>query len=62
MFKPWIKSIIIAQMKSNEGLIVSIVLQRIGGKVPLVGEQLEQVTTTLYDALESIVAAEIEKI
>ena len=62
MLKPWIKSILIAQMKSNEDKIVTIILQKIGGKIPLSGEQEEQIITVLYDALETVVADEIDKI
>lgn len=62
MLKPWIKSIIVAQMKSNEDRIVTLILGKIGGKVPLSGEQLEQATTVLYDTLEAVIIAEIDKI
>lgn len=62
IFKPWIKKILIAQMASNEDKIVTAILQKIGDKVPLSGEQEEQIVTVLYQALETVITEQIDKI
>lgn len=60
MFKPLIKKLLISQMKSQQDFIISFILNKI--KLPLTGEQEEQVVTVLYDALEEVIINQVEKI
>ena len=60
MFKPLIKKLILAQMRSNQDLVVTFLMKKI--ELPLTGEQEEQLFTVVYDALETIVTEQIEKV
>jgi hypothetical protein len=61
LFKPLIKSILIAQMKSNQDLIINLLLKKV--VLPnLAGETEEKIFNDLYDTLETIIAAQIEAV
>jgi hypothetical protein len=61
LFKGRIKALIVAEMQSHQDAIVTSILKKISTtSVPLTGEQEELVLDTLYDAVETIVAAEID--
>jgi len=60
LLKPWIKKILIAQMASNQSLVVSQILLRV--KLPMSGEQEEIVIATLYDAVETVISEQIDKL
>jgi hypothetical protein len=60
MFKPLIKKLMLAQMRSNQDLVVTFLMKKI--ELPLTGEQEEQLFTVVYDALETIVTEQIEKV
>jgi hypothetical protein len=49
------------EMQSHQDMIVTAILKKISTtSIPLTGEQEEQVLNTLYDAVETVVAAEID--
>lgn len=60
MFKPFIKKVLIAQLASNQEFVVNEILKRV--KLPMSGEQEELVVATLYDAMETVISEQIDKI
>jgi hypothetical protein len=61
LFKPLIKIILIAQMKSNQQLIINLLLKKV--TIPnIAGEVEEKLYNDLYDTLETIIAAQIEAV
>lgn len=60
ILKPWIKKVLIAQMQSNQSMIVNEILLKT--KIPMSGEQAEFTINVLYDAVETIIAEQIDKI
>lgn len=59
---PWLKKIIIGQLKNRQPEIVNMILKKIGNKIPLSGEQEEYVLNVLYDAAEEIIENELKNI
>jgi hypothetical protein len=62
LLRPWIKKILIAQIAANEDRVITLILQKSGDKIPLSGEQLEATVKAVYDALEAVIANEIDKL
>jgi uncharacterized membrane-anchored protein len=60
ILKPLIKKLILAQMKQNQDYVVTFLMKKI--ELPMTGEQEEQLFTVVYDALETIVTEQIEKV
>jgi hypothetical protein len=60
LLKPWIKSIIIRQLKSQQVEIVNMLCNKV--TLPMNGELQEQFLNTVYVALEQIIEEQIEKI
>jgi hypothetical protein len=58
--KPWIKAIIIKQMKSQQEEIINLLCKKV--TLPMNGELQEQFLNTVYTALEQIVEEQIEKV
>ena len=60
MLKPLIKNLLLSQMKSQQDMIVNLLMKKIN--LPMTGEQEEQLITVVYDALETIITEQIEKV
>lgn len=60
LFKPLIKKLLIAQMKTQQDMIINILMKKIS--LNMSGEAEEKLLNDLYDSLETIITAQIEAV